>query len=111
MSSHSTDSPELRPMEQEEFVLGVEEDPDDPEFDIPVAVKCPHCPRNFRGPRIEVEDELFLHLWKLHEVDVLDYLVNNMYIPDDIREKIFGEMGPEYVSWLVDTEGEIQEEK
>jgi len=98
-------------MANEDFPMGVEEDLDDPEYDISVAVKCPHCPRAFEGPRDEVEDELFLHLWKVHEEETLEYILNNMYLPDEIREKIFGELGPEYVSWIVDTEGEIREDK
>ncbi|MBN1390323.1 MAG: hypothetical protein JXA22_06755 [Candidatus Thermoplasmatota archaeon] len=89
---------------------GVEEDIDDPEVDISVSVKCPFCPRTFLGDRNDVEEELFLHLWKVHEEDTLGYMLSNMYIPDEIREKIFNEMGPDYVSWVVDSAGEIQED-
>ncbi len=100
----------MRVMGYDDHPMGVEEDPDDPEYNILVVVKCPHCPRTFDGRRENVEDELFLHLWKVHEEETLEYILNNMYLPDEIREKIFGELGPDYVSWIVDTEGEIQNE-
>ena len=74
-------------------------------------MRCPYCPRSFDGPRVNVEEELFLHLWKVHEESTLEYILNNMYIPDDLKERIFGEMGPDYVSWLVDTEGEVNGER
>jgi hypothetical protein len=98
-------------MDHYDIPAGVDADPDEPEYNIPVVVKCPHCPRTFEGPRGNVEDELFLHLWKVHEEETLEYILNNMYLPDEIREKIFGDLGPDYVSWIVDTEGEIQDEK
>jgi hypothetical protein len=104
-------SPDTRSedMDDLEFLMGVEEDTG-PEIDISVSVKCPFCPRGFDGPRDRVEEELFMHLWKVHEVTTLDYMLNNMYIPPELKERIFGEMGPEYVAWIVDTEGEITEE-
>lgn len=97
-------------MFDEEFQMGLEEDLEGPEIDISVLVKCPHCPILFDGPRDSVEEELFMHLWKIHEESALEYMLNNMYIPPWLKERIFGEMGPEYVSWVVDTEGEVQDE-
>ncbi|MFO8050083.1 MAG: hypothetical protein R6V01_00080 [Thermoplasmatota archaeon] len=94
-------------MEEEMLVAGVEEDPGDVEYDIPVIIKCPFCPRQFEGERQEVEETLFHHLWRVHEEDALEYILSNMYIPREMRELIFTDMGPEYVSWLVDTSGEI----
>lgn len=96
-------------MDEQEFLLGVEDDLG-PDIDMAVAVKCPYCPRGFEGPRDNVEEELFMHLWKVHEEQTLDYMLNNMFIPNDLRERIFGEMGPEYVAWVVDTEGEIKDD-
>ena len=93
------------------LAAGVEEDLDEAEYNISVTVRCPYCPRTFSGPRENVEEDLFVHLWKVHEEATLDYILNNMYIPDEIKERIFGEMGPEYVSWIVDTEGEVQDEQ
>jgi hypothetical protein len=97
-------------MLDEEFQLGVEEYLDEPEMDISVSVKCPYCPRGFEGPRDSVEEELFMHLWKVHEESSLEYMLNNMYIPPWLKERIFGEMGPEYVSWVVDKDGEVLNE-
>ena len=88
----------------------VDEEDSDPEYVVSVSVKCPFCPRNFSGGRYDVEEELFLHLWKVHEDDALAYMLSNMYIPDEIRERIFSEMGPDYVSWVVDSAGEVQED-
>jgi hypothetical protein len=82
-------------------------DPD--ELDLTVEVKCPNCPRVFSGKRDKVEEELYFHLWKVHDQKTLEYILNNMYIPEELKQKIFEEMGPDYVSWLVDTEGEIIE--
>jgi hypothetical protein len=97
-------------MPDDEFLTGYEDDLDDPEIDISVSVKCPHCPRAFEGPRDRVEEELFMHLWKVHEESSLEYILNNMYIPPWLKERIFGEMGPDYVSWVVDKDGEVLED-
>ncbi|MFW3145698.1 MAG: hypothetical protein ACMUIE_02675 [Thermoplasmatota archaeon] len=95
--------------DDQQFPMGVEDDPDDPEYDIHVSVKCPHCPIVFQGMRESVEEELYLHIWKVHEDEALDFILTNMYISPELKERIFSEMGPEYVSWVVDTEGEIEE--
>lgn len=90
-------------------MMGIEDDPGDVEYDIPVTVKCPFCPREFKGDREDVEMSLFDHLWRIHEEDALDYILTHMYISSEIREKIFNDMGPDYVSWIVDSSGEIME--
>ena len=104
-----TGYPAVNIMDEQEFLMGVEDDLE-MEVDISVSVKCPHCPRGFEGPRDNVEEELFVHLWKVHEDTTIDYMLNNMYMNPEIKERIFGEMGPDYVAWIVDTEGEIKED-
>jgi hypothetical protein len=95
--------------EEEMLIMGIEDDIDDVDLDLPVAVKCPFCPRQFQGDRDDVEESLFDHLWKVHEEKALEYILTHMYISPELREKIFTDMGPEYVSWLVDVNGEIIE--
>lgn len=77
-------------------------------FEPPVIVRCPFCPRVFSGSRTDAEEELFKHLWKSHDDRAIEYMVENMYVPDHIKELIFHDMGYEYVSWLVDN-GEFEE--
>ena len=102
----------MRPLKGLYDAPAYEEDGDDtPDPALPVSVKCPHCPRGFQGQRDRVEEDLFIHLWKVHEEPSLEYMLNNMLIPSELRERIFEEMGPDYVSWLVDTEGEIVEDR
>jgi hypothetical protein len=86
-----------------------DEGPDPDELDLNVEIKCPYCPRAFSGKRDRVEEELYFHLWKVHDQKALEYILANMYIPEELKAKIFEEMGPDYVSWLVDTSGEIIE--
>ena len=52
-----TGYPAVSIMDEQEFLMGVEEDLG-PEIDISVSVKCPHCPRSFKGGRDAVEEEL-----------------------------------------------------
>ncbi len=89
--------------------LADDEEVDPSELDLKVEVKCPYCPRVFSGMRDKVEEELYFHLWKVHDKMALEYILANMFIPEELKEKIFEEMGPDYVSWLVDTSGEIVE--
>ncbi|MCU0798982.1 MAG: hypothetical protein MUC62_04865 [Candidatus Thermoplasmatota archaeon] len=89
--------------------LADDEEVDPAELDMNVEVKCPNCPRVFSGKRDRVEEELYFHLWKVHDKMALEYILANMYIPEELKERIFEEMGPDYVSWLVDTSGEIIE--
>ena len=81
---------------------------EDESAEPPIRVRCPFCPRVFTGNRTEAEDELFKHLWKTHDDKAIEYMVQNMYIPEHIKETIFHDMGYEYVSWLVDN-GEFEE--
>jgi len=86
-------------------------DPDDDVGDltIDVVVNCPVCRVVFEGGRDEVEQELFDHIWKLHEDSSIEFMLQNMYVPEHIKAAIFEELGPDYISWLVDTHGEILE--
>lgn len=79
----------------------------DDDEDISLIVRCPFCSVNFSGARDNVEEELFDHIWARHSDEALDYIVNNMYIPDDLKMEIFDRLGLEYISWLVDRDGEF----
>ena len=68
-----------------------------------MIVKCPFCPRVFEGSRTRVEDEIFLHLWKVHDHRSVEYMIENMYMSEELKEVIFDELGYEYVAWLVDS--------
>ncbi len=74
---------------------------------IDVSVRCPHCPVVFEGCRDEVEQDLFDHIWKMHEDPSIEFMLQNMYVPEHIKATIYEEMGPDYISWIVDTNGEI----
>ena len=78
---------------------------------VDVSVKCPHCPIVFEGGRDEVEQDLFDHIWKMHEDPSIEFMFQNMYIPEHIKATIYEEMGPDYISWIVDTLGEIVKEE
>lgn len=84
-------------------------DADDDGIDdsIDVAVRCPHCNIAFEGMREEVEQDLFDHIWKLHEDPSIEFMLQNMYVPEHIKAAIYEEMGPDYISWIVDTHGTV----
>ena len=74
---------------------------------IDVQVRCPHCNIVFEGNREDVEQELFDHIWKLHEDTSIEFMLQNMYVPEHIKAAIYEELGPDYISWIVDTHGEV----
>lgn len=80
---------------------------DDEDADIDVVVECPYCSVEFSGSREGVEEELFDHIWGLHEDLSIDFMLHNMYVPERIKAAIFEELGPDYISWIVDTSGEV----
>jgi len=82
-------------------------DDDDGDLEIEVVVRCPHCPFEFEGVRAAVEEALFDHIWRLHEESSIEYMLQNMYLPEHVKEMLFEELGPDYISWLVDTRGEV----
>lgn len=86
----------------------VEEDTDVDDIDLDVTVKCQFCSRLFSGKQDLVGDELFKHIWKHHDDEAVDFMISNMFVPDNIKSMIFAEMGSEYISWLIDN-GEINE--
>ena len=85
------------------FEPGVEEDTEVDDLDLNVSVKCPFCPRIFKGFQSDLEEEIFKHLWKVHDDRALQFMIENMYMSDELKSVIFKEMGYEYASWLVDT--------
>ena len=87
----------------------IDTDDDDELINIDVTVQCPYCRIEFEGNRDDVEQELFDHIWKLHEDSSIEFMLQNMYVPEHIKAAIFEELGPDYVSWLVDTQGELLE--
>ncbi|MDG6224224.1 MAG: hypothetical protein QCI82_01790 [Candidatus Thermoplasmatota archaeon] len=84
---------------------------EDEDPDIDVVVECPFCSVEFSGSREGVEEELFQHIWGLHEDSSIDFMLHNMYVPERIKAAIFEELGPDYISWIVDTSGEILEKE
>ncbi len=54
-----------------------------------------------------LEQELFDHLWKLHEDTSIEFMLQNMYVPEELKAAIYEELGPDYVSWIVDTHGTV----
>lgn len=78
---------------------------------VDVSVRCPHCPVVFEGCRDEVEQDLFDHIWKMHEDSSIEFMLQNMYVPEHIKAVIFEELGPDYITWIVDTHGEIVQEE
>ncbi len=89
-----------------ETAVEVDDDVEDPE--VRVIVKCPFCQLVFVDNRTDVEETLYRHLWKVHDSESVQYMVNNMYIPEEIKAEIFEEMGSNYISWLVN-KGEIDD--
>ena len=89
-----------------ETAVEIDDEVDD--SNLKVIVKCPFCQVTFNDTRDEVEDLLYRHLWKVHDSEAVQYMIDNMYIPEIVKANIFEEMGFEYISWIVDN-GEIDD--